>query len=398
VSRTAASAAGAVFARAAAQQVSHLHRLHGECLQHSSGGAADGAAGPAESVLEETARTEESIIMCSFSALSSCQPLLGLLGLDRPARQQLVQGVQGQLIAFFLAFVEACHVYVGSEADEAWSRDPSLPVMARVACWELEGVASWAWSGLFGLALVRIGRHLELKAIGKVLDVARDLFATADFAANELQPHPAVLKATRSAAQAVITHYVFVNGQQLAIALRDSVCASDVASRSDARGPCAAVGAALKEVHAVDGQLACILSDPRKGREASHQHCVLKHFRNSMELEMERLWAKKLQVYAPIPFNRNGAVLGVLRIGFKALFEYAREQTFAKSGLHQIQVDCAFLLEAVRQFVEAEDAGVLESLLDEAVTSASQRCPEPELLEASVVEAICDASRHTVEG
>ena len=56
-----------------------------------------------------------------------------------------------------------------------------------------------------------------------------------------------------------------------------------------------------------------------------------------MELEVERLWAKKLQarvglglawrrksylrcpeVFAPIPFNRNGAIVGILRIAFKA--------------------------------------------------------------------------------
>jgi len=259
-------------------------------------------------------------------------------------------------------------------------------------------VACWEWSGLFGLALVRIGRHLEVKAIGNVLDVARELFASGDYTAAELQPHPAVFKATRSAAQAVITHYVIINGQRLSNSFRSLICSLDLALSRDSRDHRAAVSALLKEVHVVDGQLACILSDPRKAREVSHQHRTLNHFRNSMELEMERLWAKKLQVYAPIPFNRNGAILGVLRIGFKALYEYVREQTFAKSGLHQVQVDCAFLQEAVREFVEAEDAGVLESLLDEAVTSASQRCPEPELLEGSVVEALRDEWRQKTEG
>jgi len=106
---------------------------------------------------------------------------------------------------------------------------------------------------------------------------------------------------------------------------------------------------------------------------------------------MERLWAKKLQVFAPIPFNRNGAIVGILRIAFKALYEYMREETFAKFGLQQIQVDCAFLAEVVRDFVEAEDAGVLDSLLDVVVTSATQRCcDDPVLMDASVVEALCD--------
>jgi len=85
-----------------------------------------------------------------------------------------------------------------------------------------------------------------------------------------------------------------------------------------------------------------------------------------MELEMERLWAKKLQVFAPTPFNRNGAIVGILRIAFKALYEYMREETFAKFGLQQIQVDCAFLGEVVRDFVEA---GAKEACAKETVNS-----------------------------
>merc|ERR1712083_1132889 len=143
----------------------------------------------------------------------------------------------------------------------------------------------------------------------------------------------------------------------------------------------------------MDAQLARILGDPRKPREVSHDRRTLSRFKNSMELEMERLWAKKLQVFAPIPFNRNGAIVGILRIAFKALYEYMREETFAKFGLQQIQVDCAFLAEAVREFVEAEDASVLDSLLQEVVASASQRCEDPVLMDASVVEALCDEKK-----
>lgn len=53
-------------------------------------------------------------------------------------------------------------------------------------------------------------------------------------------------------------------------------------------------------------------------------------------------------------------------------------------------MDCACLLDGARELVDVEDAGVLASLLDEAVASASQRCPEPVLLDVAHVEAICD--------
>ncbi|CAE7225848.1 VPS51, partial [Symbiodinium necroappetens] len=98
-------------------------------------------------------------------------------------------------------------------------------------------------------------------------------------------------------------------------------------------------------------------------------------------------------VFAPIPFNRNGAIVGILRIAFKAFFEYVREETFGKYGLQQIQLDCAFIAEMVRDFVENDDASVLDSLLDEVVASAQLRCVEPVAMDASVVEARCEEQK-----
>merc|ERR1711933_628403 len=150
----------------------------------------------------------------------------------------------------------------------------------------------------------------------------------------------------------------------------------------------------MGEVHAFDAQLEKILGDSRKPRVADYQRRTLRSIKNSMELEMERLWAKKLQVFAPIPFNRNGTIVGILRIAFKALYEFMREETFAKFGLQQIQVDCAFLADVARSdFVEAEDANVLDSLLDEVIESAKLRCVEPVLMNATSVETLCDEKK-----
>jgi hypothetical protein len=387
LNRTATSAMKALFERAASSLVAGLQGLHSQCnaLQESSNSGVD-------DVLEEIARTEQSVIMSCFSALSDCQPLLSLLGSDRQACQLLVRGLHGQLITLFLTFVEACHVYVGNQPEEARRADPSLPTMDRVAQKEVSEVGKLEWSNLFGLALVRIGRHFEVKAIDKVWCVAKDLFVGSGDASG-LVPNAAVVKATRAAAQAVVTYYSLASGQRLAHFFRNSVQNRNWMTVREPREPRLVVEMVLKEVHAFDLQLSRILGDPRKPREARDQRRTLGHLKNSMELEMERLWAKKLQVYAPVPFNRNGAVVAILRIAFKALYEYIREETFAKFGLQQIQVDCAFLAEVVRDYVEQEDANVLDSLLDEVVTSASQRCDDPVLMETSTVEALCDEKK-----
>merc|ERR1711972_342356 len=333
------------------------------------------------------------MIMHGFGALTDCQPLLNLLGSDKPACQQLVRGLHGQLVIFFLAFVDACHAYVRRqerEIIEVHILDPTLPVVARPALSGIEEMAKLDWSGLFGLALVRIGRHLEVKAIGKVWTVARDLFAGGDAGASDLVANAPVIKATRSAAQATITHYVLQGGQRLAHFFRNSIQAKNWMTLREPRGPRLAMEMVLKEVHAFAAQLARILGDPRKPRI---ERRVLSRVKNDLELEMERLWAKKLQVFAMVPFNRNGAVLGILRIAYKALCEYVREETFGMHGLQQIQVDCAFLADVTRDFVETDDACVLDSLLDEAVTSASRRCVDPALMEAVIVETLCEEKK-----
>lgn len=388
--RIANNAMKALFATGAAGMIADLGRLHGECkrLQASKNSGLD-------DVLEEIEKTERNMIMHGFTALTDCQMLLQLLCSDKPACQRLVRGLHGQLITFFLAFVEACHAYARREVREAQSLDPSLPSLPRVAVVELEEMATLDWSGLFALALVRIGRHLEVKAINKVWAVAKDLFNSGDSSTSELSPEMAVIKVTRGAAQATITHYVLTSGQRLAHFFRNSIQNRNWMTVREPRDPRLVVEMVLKEVHAFDAQLARILGDPRKPRGADVQRRVLSRVKNDMELEMERLWAKKLQVFATIPFNRNGAVVGILRIAYKALCEYVREETFAKFGLQQIQVDCAFLAEITRDFVEAEEAGVLDSLLDEAVTSASQRCVEPVLMEAVIVETLCEEKKKT---
>lgn len=393
LSRISTDAMRSLFATGASSMVGHLRRLHGECqrLQEAKSAGLD-------EVLEEIVKTEQNMIMHCFTALTDCQPLLNLLGSDRAACQQLVRALHSQLVAFFLVFADASYAYVSHKATPLQpSSEFSSPAAAggqhRPVAQELEDMASLEWNGLFALALVRIGRHLEMKAIAKVWSVARDLFANGDPNAPELPAPAAVVKVARGAAQTTITQYVLASGQRLAHFFRNSIQNRNWMTVREPRDPTMVVDTVLKEVHVFDGQLARILMDPRRPRGADQQRRTLRCVQDPMELEMERLLAKKMQVFAIIPFNRNGAMVGILRTAFKALCEYVREETFAKFGLQQIQVDCAFLGDLLRGYVESEDWNQLGALLDEAVTSATQRCVEPVLMEAVIVETLCDKKK-----
>jgi len=366
--RTAMDAMRSLFVTACGQMTSELCKLHGECKK-----LGESTSSGLDDVLEEIAKTEQALIMHGFTALTECQPLQSLLGPDKAANQQLIRGLHAQLSAFFSSFVELCRGYAGET-------EPS------------KVVAALDWCGVFALALVRVGRHLEVKAISKVWGVAKDLFEGES--SSELQPNATVLKATRHASQLVITHYATMSGQRLAHFFRNSVQSRNWMTVREAQEPRKVVEMVLREVRAFDTQLAKLLGDPRKPKTGGDRRNA-NRFKNSMELEVERLWARKLQVYAVIPFNRNGAILGILRIAFKAFFEYVREETFGKFGLQQIQVDCAFIGEMVRDFLENEDASVLDSLLDEVVASAQMRCVEPVLMDPAMVEMRCEEKKKT---
>jgi len=370
--RTATLSLRGTFASSAAFIVTVLRDLHGDCkrLQESTNSGLD-------DVLEQIARAEQLMLMNCFSSLTECRPLLDLLGQDKEACQQMIQELHQELTMLYTVFAEVCHKYIQLSTPEAF------PAVIE----GLEEISGLEWSGLFALALVRIGRHLEIKALGKIWSVSRELFVDAAGLSSSVLPAPTVTRNVRQAAQAVISHYVIVNGQRLASFFRNSIQNKNWMTVREPRSPSVLVETViLKEVHAFDAQLARILGDPRKPRPKERR--PLHRFKDSMELEIERLVAKKLQVFAPIPFNRNGAIVGILRIAFKALYEYMREESFAKFGVQQIQVDCAFLAEVVRDFVESEDASALDSLLDETVSSASSRCEAPVLMDARALELL----------
>eukprot|EP00929_Paragymnodinium_shiwhaense_P069340 TRINITY_DN34984_c0_g1_i1.p1 TRINITY_DN34984_c0_g1~~TRINITY_DN34984_c0_g1_i1.p1 ORF type:complete len:794 (-),score=181.58 TRINITY_DN34984_c0_g1_i1:347-2728(-) len=336
-------------------------------------------------VLNEVSQAEHRIVMRAFEALSDCQPLLSLLGSDKASCQELAEGIHSELTRYFLAFVDACFVYIGDgETSDVRGLDAAFPALP--------------WSGLYGLALVRMARHLETKAIEKVWLVAKEIFTASVEVVekpSELAAPPSLSKALRRTGQAMIAHYTLASGQRLAHFFRNSVQSRNWMTVREPREPRLVVDIVLKELYAFDGQLARLLGDPRKARNLDGRRGRLGNQRSSIEIEMERLWAKKLPVFAPIPFNRSGVVVGILRIAFKALYEYMREESFAMYGLQQIQLDCAFLRESIKEFVSPEDAGAhdLDSLLDEVVASASARCVEPVLMQRIVVETLCDEKK-----
>merc|ERR1712100_180576 len=103
-----------------------------------------------------------------------------------------------------------------------------------------------------------------------------------------------------------MTHYVLISGHKLAHYFRNHLHTSRkklMQARDEPKEPSLVVEMVLKEVVAFDAQIAKALGDKKSDvrRVAVNRNRVFNRNKNSMELEMDRLFAKKLQVFASIP-------------------------------------------------------------------------------------------------
>ncbi|KAI1718089.1 vps51/Vps67 domain-containing protein [Ditylenchus destructor] len=121
---------------------------------------------------------------------------------------------------------------------------------------------------------------------------------------------------------------------------------------------------------------------------------------------MERLWGddsdeqsraegdggspKTVLANMVLEFRRDSVLNAIVRVTLKHMAESVLQHTFSPNGLQQLQVDCGYLKHQLWQLVV--DEHVLNSLIEEIVTSAVNQCSQPKLLEPVVVREICERS------
>jgi len=108
----------------------------------------------------------------------------------------------------------------------------------------------------------------------------------------------------------------------------------------------------------------------------------------SLMNNIQKLFSERIEVFTSVDFNKVSVLTGIVKIALKTLVECVRLRTFSKYGLQQVQVDTHYMQLFLWRFVN--DENVVRLLLDEAVNSAIHRCVEPQLMEPSVVEMICE--------
>ena len=158
------------------------------------------------------------------------------------------------------------------------------------------------------------------------------------------------------------------------------------------------IGLVLEEVASVTKQVTKTLGDEplpssrrtsvAEGAHGRHTHVPR---RAGVSLDIDRIFAKKVQLFANLDFTREAIVGSVFKLALKTFLECLRLCTLGRNGYQQIQVDVYFLRIMLPHFIS--DTAVLDQMLDDILISAAERCLEPTPLEQSVVVSIGNAKK-----
>ena len=102
---------------------------------------------------------------------------------------------------------------------------------------------------------------------------------------------------------------------------------------------------------------------------------------------IDRIFSEKISIFGKVEFNTNSVLVGILKIVLKGFSESVRVQTFSKRGFQQIELDSNYIQNMLPSIITSEN-DVLVSLIKDAMTSAGERCLNPEHLARDKIQEI----------
>ena len=199
--------------------------------------------------------------------------------------------------------------------------------------------------------------------------------------------------------QELLNHYARLEGQVLSQMLRKSVETRDWLNSVEPRSVRAVMKRVVEEATSIDRQVGELYEEgSRKARSSdssrrtrfSHrtQRSWVAAANASFASNIQKMFSEKIEVFSPVEASKVSILTGIIKMALKTLLECVRMKTFSKFGFQQMQVDVYYLNLYLWRFVA--DENLVMFMLDEVMTSAVHRCPDPSPMEQSVVDVICD--------
>ncbi|CAG9795022.1 unnamed protein product [Diatraea saccharalis] len=190
-----------------------------------------------------------------------------------------------------------------------------------------------------------------------------------------------------TAAQSALDSEVVFIGQTAAQMLRVSVLARDWLRAPEPRGPRAVCRRVVETLASADSAASQLFPTSIKPSSDSSRRTIWSRAPSSFS-PINRIFSERIEVFSPAGADRAALSNGALKVALKALVECVRLRTFGRHGLQQLQVDVHFLQQ--RLSCMGNDERLLNALLEDALSSAQLRCVDPQLMEPSIVDIICE--------
>jgi hypothetical protein len=211
---------------------------------------------------------------------------------------------------------------------------------------------------------------------------------------------PAVQRLLRTATARLLVGYVQQQGRKLSKLVRRSMAAPDWLSLPEPRDVRPVCEAILRELAVMEAQVTELLplepgQQARGGAGAASAPLPDGGAdRSKIQRNVAKLFQEKLRIFDEVEATRAAVLLGIIKIALKSWVECVRLVTVGRNGFHQLQLDVHFMRPALRTYASCSP-GVADSLLDEVVSAAVDRCAaEPAGLDASTLDEML-AGKHT---
>uniref|UniRef100_A0A5S6Q734 Vacuolar protein sorting-associated protein 51 homolog n=1 Tax=Trichuris muris TaxID=70415 RepID=A0A5S6Q734_TRIMR len=203
----------------------------------------------------------------------------------------------------------------------------------------------------------------------------------------------------------LLDHFVMLEGFQLSQMLVKSAETRDWMASVEPRTVRSVIKRVIEDLSGIDNCVGQVLEEGHRkewNSDSSRRTSVANYSRSvrswnvggnaygapAFHSTLGKLWNERVDYHIRVDFTKISVTTGIVKICLKTLLEVVRLRTYSKYGLQQLQIDCHYLQLFVWRFVS--DESLILNLLDEVVSSAVQRCVDPQLMEPTLVSLVCE--------
>uniref|UniRef100_A0A158PBC8 Vacuolar protein sorting-associated protein 51 homolog n=1 Tax=Angiostrongylus cantonensis TaxID=6313 RepID=A0A158PBC8_ANGCA len=246
-----------------------------------------------------------------------------------------------------------------------------------------EGETRYA-SPLIMLLIAFTLHHLANKSSQYLLSLCREQFSLVTASTTE-RLTGMYITLLKSCSQVLLRRFAKFRGLELGEALvkgYEGVC-QPAASPDGVRS---AVRHTVEEILECDSMLSRLIGGEVGRKESRHRRPLLQP--SATDSSRDSLWCERIDFNQQLHFNKASIIGAIVMVLLKSFTESVRLQTYGKFAVQQIQVDCYYLQHELSSLVSNEV--IVNSMMDQVLSSALRRCVAPELVHPSQLRQICE--------